>query len=62
MTLIVTMSIFAFMCVCIVGFFICMPWPNTPDKIAERERLRNEAEKDKKTIRHTTSHGSSNRY
>merc|ERR1711879_1104833 len=45
MTLVVTMTIFVLMCICGIAFFACMPWPNTPEKIAERERLRREEEK-----------------
>jgi len=48
MTLVVTMTLFVLMCICTIGFFSCMPWPNTPEKIAERERLRREEEKEKK--------------
>jgi len=48
MTLVVTMTLFVLMCICGVAFFACMPWPNSPEKIAERERLRREEKKEKK--------------
>lgn len=40
MTFVVTMVIFSIMMLMILGFFICMPWPNTPEKIAMRENKR----------------------
>lgn len=63
MTLVVTMTLFVLMCICGVGFFACMPWPNTPEKIAERERLRREEEKAKKAEEQAkTNRGTTSRY
>jgi len=55
MTLVVTMTLFFLMCICIVGFFACMPWPNSPEKIAAREKARREEEKAKKAQEQVTN-------
>lgn len=62
MTLVVTMSLFFLMCICIVGFFACNEWPNTPEKIAAREKARREEEKAKKAQSQVTTGRSGSRY
>lgn len=54
-TLVVTLAIFFLMCFCIIGFFACMPWPNTPAKKAERAAKRRQEEADKKAAEKTKS-------
>jgi len=62
MTLIVTMSLFALMAFCIITFFACMPWPNSPEKIEQRRLAREQAEKEKEAEQKVTGTSSRGDY
>jgi hypothetical protein len=47
------------MAIFIILFFCCAPWPNSPEKIAAREKLRKESEEEKSHKKATTNHRSS---